>query len=157
MSWVRSCYTTKARWINGQGLGPAMIWYFTAPGAQVFPDHHTFGSADWQDHNTLSALGEGTRIETPHPWRNGNPPFHAAGLAPDGPVDWFQNGIPAYQSIPRLGNGMPVACFPGIPGLLGGGSSLRLSGPSVGLAVKGGSSNAVSFGRGQKIKGGTSH
>lgn len=112
MDWVRSCYTTKMRFVTG---GPThdVAWYFAPPGAMTFPDRHRFGSLNYSRGEFVDTGDIGEVPSVPRPWRNGSLPAPYDGQRFAGTASWFDTGCAGHADLPWSGTpSMPTACRP---------------------------------------------
>jgi hypothetical protein len=109
MDLLRSCYTVPM--VFSAGAAPVNVrWFFTRPGAKVFPAEHAFSSWNWNTDEELCDIGESAR--QPLPWSNGQRPSCAQGRGKfAGELEYFRTGQPlSYGPNHRLDVG-------GVPGL----------------------------------------
>lgn len=93
MDYLRSCYTTYVRFFRDRpDLLLPITWYWSPPGASLFPAPHRFGSLNWlQDKATDSPIGEVPGVK--RPWSNGQTPAGSIGSDFCGDVEDFYNGV----------------------------------------------------------------
>jgi len=92
-------------------------WFFTEPGAKVFPGHHVFASGNWASSRD-GWNGPGEVLGAARPWRNGSNLGNMNGKKHCGPIEWFQEGAPANApNLALLADGFPECCTGSFSGL----------------------------------------
>ena len=113
MDVLRSCYSTKCRFIEG-GPEETIQWYFTNPFAVPFDTRNVFNSLNWYGpYGDPGTLGE--IPGAPRSWRKGIPPYPVIGQNFCGDADWFLNGhdlLPSPVAVNHCGT--PLCCS-GVP------------------------------------------
>jgi hypothetical protein len=114
MDWLRSAYSTKARFIKDDPTQWDIIWYRCADGALPFPQRHVFTSLNWGNRKAdMPGVGEVGGV--PRPWRAGaNPGVGGEGITFCGSVTDFWEGMasPLADPRPTLPDGLPACCGP---------------------------------------------
>lgn len=111
MDYLRSCYSTTARFKAGDPHTSVIKWYWAPDGADKFPDRHSFGSLNWSDGSGAGNV-VGEVVGAPRLWSNGAAPDGVLGANFCGTVAEFQNGIDDFLPAPRpqWDNGLPTCC-----------------------------------------------
>jgi hypothetical protein len=90
-------------------------WFFTAPGAKVFPVPSTFCSSNYEL-DRERPLGPGEVWNSTRPFSDGATPAGLTGQGSFcGPLDWFVNGTPSDAAPLNLVNGVPRCCVTANP------------------------------------------
>jgi len=113
MDVLRSCYTT---WMRFDPARPDLLipveWYFTQPGAKVFPEYHRFASTNYEDRLSPQDDSLGEVDGLPRQYRLGFAPPVATGQKYCGTKEQFQKGVDLTKGPKtRLDQfGMPTCC-----------------------------------------------
>jgi hypothetical protein len=114
MSWLRSCYTTKARFFHDSVAVDDIIWYWCEAGAAEFPEGNVFTTLNYTSGGTLYHSGVGEQPSFPRPWRDGSIPVAPPSQVVDGELRWFQKGQSVSDpGLVRTAFGIPVNCTSG--------------------------------------------
>jgi len=115
---LRSCYRFNARL---DPLRPELLvemeYYFTPPGAKIFPFPHILGSNNWQDPKEQFSIRLG-EVEVTKRWVEGAPPALVTGQFFCGDVAKFAGGVDLVNGGTEPldpADGMPLCCRGGVP------------------------------------------
>lgn len=108
MDYLRSAYDTKMVFRTGDN--PVSIrWRRAVPKARVFPDYHSFSSANWDERECKA--GELGEQPGPRPWSNGkqqdNPSGQVIGCQP---LRWFKDGLTTGENGALFDSSCVVPC-----------------------------------------------
>ena len=94
MDFLRSFYSVDAEFSDTPGGLPGTLrWFKAADGAKTFPADHAWGSLVWEDTNPGPPAGPGEQSRQ-RVWDKGDRPALKLGDSPDGPLEWFLDGVP---------------------------------------------------------------
>lgn len=115
MDFLRSCYNTQCRFFNDSNLQSPIHWYFTHPGAKIFPGINAFNSLNWRDIKADAPIGEVAGLA--RPWSNGQG-IPTTGQTFCGSFADFQNGlVTTGERVPISPDGVRLCCG-GLPNRL---------------------------------------
>jgi hypothetical protein len=114
MDFIRSCYSTKARFFADSDRESNIRWYFAEDGAKVFPGRHVFGSLNYGDADYAPPGPVGELAGRPRTWRDGSVDPAFPTQAPDGQLSDFVDGAEYDETftLDRRGLGVPLDCLP---------------------------------------------
>lgn len=111
MAYLRSCYSTQARFFNDSADTSQIIWYWAAEGAQGFPGRHTFAPLSISGGSPYGGGVVGEQVGSPRPWRDGSIPMAPPSGIIDGQARQFYLGqSTADPGIERTAFGIPINC-----------------------------------------------
>ena len=118
MGWLRSCYSTQARFFYDSDIQLPIIWYWAAADAPIFTGRHTFAPITFSERFTYENPGVGESPSASRPWYNGSLPMAAPSYAVDGSPSWFIQGqMTSDPGLERTDFGIPVNCAGPEPGV----------------------------------------
>lgn len=113
VSYLRSCYSTKARFFADRpDIVSTVVWQWCEPDAPPLPYDNVFTARTWYDNFPTSWPLLGEVDGAPRVWRNGDAVGPLPRLAPCGQQAAFINGVPyaLANSAPVNGFGQLVCC-----------------------------------------------
>lgn len=113
VDYLRSCYSTTAKLIEGSDHESPIVWYWADPAAGEVQNHHAFGSLNWWQNNSFVQTGPGEVPGAPRPWRDGTIPTPYPAMVRDGTErEWVNGADLGNGPIARSEFGIPIACLP---------------------------------------------
>lgn len=113
MFYLRSCYSTKARFFYDDDREDDIIWYWAADDAPWFRGRSSFAPLSFSNPTIDASNVVGEVPSRPRPWRNGSKPGAPASGDLDGEEEWFYEGQSIEDDgLDRTEFGVPVNCQP---------------------------------------------
>lgn len=108
---LRSCYSTKARYYEGDPTEDDLIWYFTDPDAPFLPVPSVINSLNWVDRRGLVDTGHaGEVVGAPRLYSKGQRNVAYSFAAYCGTSsDWLGHGL-RPSDVPMTAFGIPSCC-----------------------------------------------
>jgi hypothetical protein len=117
MGYLRSCYSTQARFFYDSEIELPIIWYWAASGASRFGGRSSFSPITFSERASWENPGVGESISAARPWRNGSIPMAAPSGVLDGDPRWFEIGqMTTDPGLERTDFGIPANCAGAQPG-----------------------------------------
>lgn len=118
MAYLRSCYSTQARFFYDSTHTDTIVWYWAAEGAPRFSGRHTFYPLSFSGGSTFPGSVVGEQVGSPRPWRDGsNPVAPASGVLDGIPSQFYLGQSVSDPGIERTDFGIPVNCAGPEPGV----------------------------------------
>ena len=111
MSFLRSCYSTQARFFNDSSDEYPIIWYWCEAGATRFLGRTSFTPLSFSQPGVIPDSFVGESPSASRPWRNGSIPVSAPTGVLDGNPIWFEKGQSVNDpGLERTSFGIPLNC-----------------------------------------------
>jgi hypothetical protein len=111
MGYLRSCYSTQARFFYDADIEVPIVWYFADPSAPRFSGRHSFAPITFSERASWANPGVGESVSASRPWRDGSIPLASTTNIADGEARWYEVGqMTTDPGLLRTPFGIPVNC-----------------------------------------------